>query len=149
MQIIPLQPVPSQTLSVQLNNQAVSLAIYTLNTPGNILTLAAAVTADSTIVLADSTLITADSSTSLPTTELPGYPAVYVDVTLNGDKILTGQLARNLIPLLLSSNYLGFEGELVFVDTQNKGLQNGTDPQYQGLGAQYKLLYFSPADLAT
>lgn len=32
MQIIPLQPVPSQTVSVALNNQACTINVYTLST---------------------------------------------------------------------------------------------------------------------
>ena len=44
---------------------------------------------------------------------------------------------------LVRDAYLGFSGDLAFVDTQGS-----SDPVYTGLGGRYQLLYFAPADLA-
>jgi hypothetical protein len=148
MQIIPLQAVPSQTLSTTLNGQAVQLSIYSMETPGSILSSYGSDTADSTIITADNTNLTADVTTENAATTLQGYDALYIDVILAGQQIVTARLVRNLIPIMLTSSYYGFEGELAFVDTQNVGLQSGTQPVYTGLGTQYQLVYYSPADLA-
>lgn len=67
---------------------------------------------------------------------------IYLDLLVNGAAILTGAICedRNLI---VREAYLGFVGDLAFMDTQ------GTeDPQYTGLGERWVLLYLSPADLA-
>ena len=67
---------------------------------------------------------------------------LYLDLLGNGAAILTGAICedRNLI---VREAYLGFIGDLSFMDTQ------GTDdPQYTGLGERWALLYLSPADLA-
>jgi hypothetical protein len=67
---------------------------------------------------------------------------LYLDLLVNGAAILTGAICedRNLI---VREAYLGFVGDLAFMDTQ------GTeDPQYTGLGERWVLLYLSPADLA-
>ena len=44
---------------------------------------------------------------------------------------------------LVRDAYLGFSGDLAFVDTQGS-----SDPVYTGLGTRWQLLYFAPADLA-
>jgi hypothetical protein len=44
---------------------------------------------------------------------------------------------------LVRDAYLGFSGDLAFVDTQGSA-----DPVYTGLGTRWQLLYFAPADLA-
>lgn len=67
---------------------------------------------------------------------------LYLDLLVNGSPILTTAICedRNLI---VREAYLGFVGDLAFMDTQ------GTeDPQYTGLGERWVLLYLSPADLA-
>ncbi len=67
---------------------------------------------------------------------------LYLDLLVNGTAILTAAICedRNLI---VREAYLGFIGDLAFMDTQGS-----EDPQYSGLGERWVLLYLSPADLA-
>lgn len=68
------------------------------------------------------------------------FVTVYVADTL----IIAGVLAENF-NRIVRSLYLGFSGDLAFLDTQ------GTDdPIYTGLGdatARFQLLYFTPEEL--
>lgn len=117
MMTVPLISEPAQTLSFIAANQSCAISLYSLQTPGDIL----------------------NSST---TTLLTGYPALYMDLSVGGVSIYECRLCRNLIPLLLGSEYFGFVGNFVFVDT----LSN-TDPIYTGLGSQYQLVYLEASDL--
>lgn len=66
---------------------------------------------------------------------------LFMDLTVNGYPVLNGQLClRNV--RLVRLEYLGFTGDLVFVDTL--GLQ---DPSYDGLGGRFALLYLSPSEV--
>lgn len=147
-QVVPLQPVPAQTLSITLNGQNVGISLYTLNDAGNILGQEVSATADSTVITADNADITADATQTTAIISLPPDEQLYADVSLAGEPIIVGKLVGCLSPLILTSAYLGFEGELEFFDTMNLGLQDSTNPAYTGLGAQYQLVYFSPADIA-
>lgn len=60
---------------------------------------------------------------------------LYVDLAVAGTAVISGMICRNRVPLKRSS-YIGFVGNLAFVDTQ--GAQ---DPDYTGLGGRYKLVY--------
>ena len=71
---------------------------------------------------------------------------MYVDLTNGGVVAITGVIAcdRNFI---VRYPYLGFSGDLAFVDTQGT-----TDPVYTGFGPasanpRYVLLYLSPAEV--
>ena len=100
MQIIPTQALPSQTLQVQLGNQACTLSVFQF-TYGLFATL------------------------------LVGTAEIVVSaICQNGNR-------------LVRDAYLGFAGDLAFVDTQG-----ASDPVYTGLGSRWQLLYFAPADLA-
>lgn len=67
---------------------------------------------------------------------------LYMDLQAAGTDISTGVVAHNLVPMV-PTVYLGFEGNLLFVDNQG-----GTDPQWAGLGVRYQLLYMTEADYA-
>lgn len=67
---------------------------------------------------------------------------LFVDVNVNGADISTAVLAMNMVPLV-PTVYLGFAGNLVFLDTQGN-----SDPTYDGLGARYQLLYLTESDYA-
>lgn len=117
MQVVPLSAVPSQTLSVGLGGQSVQINVYQLGA---------------------------------------GYATrMYIDVISNGVVILTARLCRafgglpNTSPrfIMTGRHYLGFLGDLLFVDTQANTNNPTQDPQYTGLGARWQLLYFSVADL--
>lgn len=68
---------------------------------------------------------------------------VYLDLAYNGIEVTETQICLNQKRLLLNRQYLGFSGDFMFVDTQGT-----SDPQYQGLGSRYVLLYLTPADIA-
>ena len=66
---------------------------------------------------------------------------LFLDLYQDGSLVIGGQICQNLNRIVRSS-YLGFQGDLAFIDTQ------GTDdPIYSGLGAQFQLLYLSPYDV--
>ncbi len=99
MQLVPLQPLPNQTLQVSLAQQAVVLTIYQT-----------------------------------------AY-ALHVDVYVGNALIVAGVIAENLNRIVRDA-YLGFVGDLAFVDT------DGTDdPVFTGLGSRFLLLYLEPQDL--
>lgn len=60
---------------------------------------------------------------------------MYVDLYVNDALIIGGVLALNLNKIV-RSKYLGFKGDLYFQDTQGRD-----DPQWQGLGSRFMLLY--------
>lgn len=66
---------------------------------------------------------------------------LFVDVYVDNVLIVGGVLAENLNRIVRDA-YLGFVGDLTFVD-----LQGMTDPVYTGLGSRYQLLYLEEADL--
>ncbi|MHB8915610.1 MAG: phage baseplate plug family protein [Thiobacillus sp.] len=125
MQIIPLQSVPNQSLSVTLNGQLCAIELRSLgfqNSPEFILGLS---------VLGD----TLGSLYQLPATML------FITLTVAGAAIITNQICLDR-KLLVREPYLGFLGDIGFIDNQ------GTDdPDYMGLGNRFQLIYFAPADL--
>lgn len=68
---------------------------------------------------------------------------LYLDLVVGGAPILTGMVCRNAARLLLDRVYLGFIGDMIFVDTQAATLLDGTDPTYTRLGTQYQLIYLT------
>lgn len=71
---------------------------------------------------------------------------LFMDVYLNGTLIIAGVLCLNL-NLIVRSAYLGFLGDFAFTDNQAAQPQDGADPTYTGLGAQFSLMYLFPSDL--
>lgn len=67
---------------------------------------------------------------------------VYIDVLQSGTLLIGGVLCldRNLI---FRGSYLGFPGDLAFVDNQANN-----DPDYTGFGTRYQLVYLDDNDLA-
>lgn len=66
---------------------------------------------------------------------------VYFDMLLNNQPFTSTVRCLNAAPLCEDRQYLGFVGDFVFVDTQGE-----TDPQYEGLGTRYQLIYLEAAD---
>jgi hypothetical protein len=96
MQIIPLTAVPSQTLSIVLNQQNCAIKVYTLST------------------------------------------GLFLDLYLEGTLILSAIICRDRVQLVRQP-YLGFVGNLAFMDTE------GTeDPEYTRLGSRFVLMYLEP-----
>ena len=60
---------------------------------------------------------------------------LFVDVNVNGVDVSTAIIAQNGNTLVPTS-YLGFVGNLAFLDTQGT-----SDPTYDGLGSRYQLVY--------
>lgn len=100
MQIIPLRPVPSQTLMVTLADQLTQIDIYQ-----------------------------------------KAY-GLHLDLRVNDTLLLAGAACqdRNLI---VRSRYIGFVGDLCFIDTQGTA-----DPTYEGLGIRFGLAYIEAGELA-
>ena len=132
MNIVPLNPVPSQTLSITLNNQQCTINVYEKDT----------VSYDGYIVDQYGQPLISNSQeligTGLDTFALP--QAVYLDLYVSGVLIIGGVLCLNQ-NLIVRSAYLSFIGDLAFYDQQG-----ATDPVYTGLGSRYLLFYFAPGD---
>lgn len=62
---------------------------------------------------------------------------VFVDINADGVDIVVGVIARDAVPLMCRK-YLGFVGNLLFVDTQGN-----SDPSYDGLGSRFSLVYLT------
>ena len=60
---------------------------------------------------------------------------LFMDLTANGNQVLMSMLCLDRVGLVRSA-YLGFSGQLSFVDTQGY-----TDPIYTGLGSRYILVF--------
>jgi len=63
-----------------------------------------------------------------------------IDILVDEAPVVQGVLCLDQ-NRLIRYPYLGFVGDLVFVDTQGS-----QDPEYSGLGSRYQLLYLSPGD---
>lgn len=66
---------------------------------------------------------------------------LFIDVFVNNVQIIAGVICQNL-NRIIRSIYLGFIGDLAFID--NMGDE---DPIYTGLGARFSLAYIEAADL--
>jgi hypothetical protein len=67
---------------------------------------------------------------------------VFVDINADGVDIVAGIVARDAVPLMCR-NYMGFIGNLLFVDTQGN-----SDPTYDGLGSRFSLVYLTAEEYA-
>ena len=67
---------------------------------------------------------------------------VFVDINADGVDIVVGIIARDAVPLMCR-NYMGFIGNLLFVDTQGS-----SDPTYDGLGSRFSLVYLTAEENA-
>lgn len=66
---------------------------------------------------------------------------IHVDLYVNNEIVIAGVIAENL-NRIVRSTYLGFAGDLAFIDNQGD-----TDPYYTGLGTRYSLAYITAAEL--
>ena len=66
---------------------------------------------------------------------------LYLDLKVNNVNILSSRLCLDRVKLV-GLKYLGFSGDLVFLDTQ--GL---SDPEYTGLNSRYIFVYFSEGEI--
>lgn len=70
------------------------------------------------------------------------FYGLFVDLYVAGSLIIGGVLSEDL-NRIVRSVYLGFIGDLCFIDTQGSD-----DPEYTGLGDRYVLAYLEEADLS-
>jgi hypothetical protein len=70
------------------------------------------------------------------------FYGVFVDLYIDNAIVIAGVPAKNLC-LIVRSAYLGFSGDIAFVDTQGS-----TDPVYTGIGTRYLLTYWAASELA-
>ncbi len=66
---------------------------------------------------------------------------LYLDLALADKTIVTGVICRDRVKIVRDA-YMGFVGDLAFIDTQGT-----SDPDYTGLGTRYVLAYLEVADL--
>ena len=98
MQIVPLQSVPNQAISILLGGQNCQINVYTKTS------------------------------------------RLYLDLYVDNILIVGGVLCQNL-NRIVRSTYLGFVGDLGFIDNQGS-----SDPAYDGLGTRFSLAYLEPPD---
>jgi hypothetical protein len=99
MQIIPLQPVPSQTVAVLLADQNCQIKCYQKST------------------------------------------GMFLDLYVDDALIIGGVICLNL-NRIVRSLYLGFIGDLAFIDSTGSA-----DPIYTGLGDRFNLAYLEVSEL--
>ena len=99
MVIIPLQPIPSQNVTVLLGGQYCQINVY------------------------------------------EKFFGLFIDLYVDNALVIGGVLCQNLNRVVLSA-YLGFIGDLCFIDNQG-----GSDPRYAGLGGRFSLAYLEASDL--
>lgn len=149
MVIIPLQPVPSQVLTVALGAQRVGIALYQRSTYDVTTTypmLAQPADDGAVLVLDSGAALILDSGALLT---LDGSAVIAPSLVAVVAHVVTPQMFMNLavgdVPMLdgapclagvgiVRDAYLGFQGELVFLDTQGDA-----DPYYDGLGTRWVL----------
>lgn len=68
---------------------------------------------------------------------------LYLDLAINNAPIVTGVVCQNLNRIVRSA-YLGFAGDLCFLDSQGE-----SDPDYTGLGSRFSLAYLEQDELAS
>lgn len=95
-QVLPIQPVPSQTFQATLGAQNCQITLQQMST------------------------------------------GLFASLSINGTPIISGKYCNDRVNLIRQA-YLGFKGWLYFVDTAGKQ----GDPNYQGLGSRYLLVYES------
>ena len=66
---------------------------------------------------------------------------LFMNVYVSGTLIVGGVLCNN-VTLIVGNAYLGFIGDMIFLDTQGN-----SNPVFTGLGVRYQLLYLTPNDL--
>jgi hypothetical protein len=60
---------------------------------------------------------------------------LFLDLYVNDSPIITGVIARDRVAIVRDA-YLGFFGDLAFIDTQGT-----SDPTYSGLGSRFLLVW--------
>lgn len=64
----------------------------------------------------------------------------FADVSVGGVDLVACVIVRDSVPII-SSEYFGFSGQLMIIDTSSN-----EDPQASGLGSRWLLTYFSESE---
>ena len=72
--------------------------------------------------------------------------SLYLDLFVGTAQIIAGVLCRNNV-YIQQTPYLGFVGDLRFIDTQAGPSVPPLNPDYTGLGARFILIYETPAEI--
>ncbi len=114
-QLIPLNVVSSQQLSITLSSQSCTISVYTKHI----------------------------QIPFVPSGGIPSSPPIYkqidpifLDLYVNDALLIGGVLCLNQ-SLIVRNKYLGFIGDMSFIDTQAN-----EDPQVSGLGNRWQLAYW-------
>ena len=67
---------------------------------------------------------------------------VFVDISVDDVAVVNCVIARDMVPLVCRE-YVGFAGNLVFVDNQG-----ADDPLYTGIGSRWSLVYLTADEYA-
>ncbi len=73
---------------------------------------------------------------------------LYCDVFVNNVAVITGVICRNMVRIVRNT-YLGFVGDLMFIDQQGTFTppSTGIDPSSPGLGTRFLFCYLTTTDL--
>lgn len=69
---------------------------------------------------------------------------LFVDLYIN-DALVIGGVIAETSNVIVRSAYLGFSGDLAFIDVQPTPVP--TDPFYSGIGTRFFLSYLAPSEL--
>lgn len=151
MEVIPLRPIPSQTLTVPLNGQQCRIDVFERRAYAKRIISVVPTNLDQPdMPLLDDTghpildefgdpVLDDEASHSVGTiTKQITYTtkAIFVDLFVNDVAVVLGALAQNGVTVV-PDVYLKFDGYLAFVD-----LQGDARPQTEGLGTRWILAYF-------
>lgn len=67
---------------------------------------------------------------------------VFADVISNGTTLINGVLCLDADPIV-PTEYLGFLGNFIFVDTQGN-----SNPEFSGFGSRFQLVYLTASEYA-
>lgn len=141
---IPLLSVPSQVISVMLGGQPCRLHIFQ-RTPGEVIRSESATylatDLSEFIVTEDLQYIQATGKQFESSDKRYGGPSMFMDVYVNDRPIITGVICQNANRIVRDA-YLGFIGDFVFLD-----MLGTADPQFQGLGTRWRLIYIEAGDI--
>ena len=66
---------------------------------------------------------------------------IFFDLSVDNAPVVLSRICLDRVRLI-RRHYLGFAGDLVFIDTQG-----ALDPEYAGFGARWRLVYLEASDL--
>ncbi|MGJ2639706.1 phage baseplate plug family protein [Salmonella enterica subsp. enterica serovar Paratyphi A] len=68
---------------------------------------------------------------------------LFLDLLVDNAPMVSGVICQR-VNRIVRDAYLGFVGDLMWLDTQGTG-----DPKYSGIGARYFLAYLTPGELVS